>query len=356
MMSKDNKIKKNLLWIVMVFCILEVVLVTCDVVSAFNHNILLYNRQQEQKINHIFSDSIENMKSGGGPFTEIIISNIKKDFPTSSSVYCFVAVNDQMIFIRDSSTTKELLKKNKISVKEYINVKDTLSAAPDNQVGWTEKVVLNEKTKYFVSMGETTYEDEVITIGICSKEEYIIKKSRVDVFLLHIGMYILLFIIAFISTTYFLLRRIKSNQIVIEELESEVANNRQLMEQLHEEVWKVTYLNSNNNLYGFFDKEVVENILSSLTVEQSMLTMKVFLRLNPGSKEVLINIAVLLEGISIFKSVSCLWNENEFLVVLLNVKEKEVELFEKYLRKQYQMKYKDQKIDEIIIDIEPIKR
>lgn len=355
MMSKENKIRKNLLWIVMAFCILEVILVICDVISAFNHNLSLYNRQQEQKIIHIFSDSIERVENREASLTDIMISNIKREFPTSSSVYCFVAVNDQMIFIRDSNTTKELLKKNKISIEEYLNQKYTPPVTSDNQVGWTEKVVFNNKTKYFVSMGESSYEEGVITLGICSKEDYIIKKSRVDVFLLHIGMYILLFAIAFISTTYFLLRRIKSNQTEIGELENELANNRQLMEQLHEEVWKATNSNSSNTLYGFLGKEIVNDILSKLTEEQSMLTMKVFLRFDSASNEMLINIAFLLERISIFKSVSCLWNENEFLVVLLNVEEKDGELFEKYLRKQYLMKYKDQKFDDIRIHIEAVK-
>jgi hypothetical protein len=350
---KKNKNRKIFCQVI-VFCIILVALIGIELWSAINHNLLIYSSQQEQQIGVMFSSCLAIVRGheGEGSFKDTIISNIQDNFPTSSSVYCFVAVNDKMLFIKDQSSTRQLLNNCEMKVEQYLNQKGKPPVPLDSPAAKTVRTVL-ENAKYYVSMDSITYGDDVITLGICTKMNYIIKRDRFDILLLHLGTYIALCVIAFISSTYFLLNEIKSKNIKIQELETEVTNNRQLLDQLHEEVWEVTSSDISINLYGFFPKEVVEKVLLNLTLEQAKLTRKIYLRLNSSSKETFINIAALLERFYMIKNVSCFWNENEFLVLLLNASDKEAELFEKYIRRQYQIRYSSS-IDRVIFDIEPI--
>lgn len=353
MMIQTKNKYNNALYAVILFCIIEAVLMVGDIWSSINHNLLIYGSQQEQLISTMLSSYLLIDRDHEGSIKDTIISNIKEDFPTSSSVYCFVALNDKMIYIKDQSTTQELLNKNEISVERYLNQKGKKTVILDNPAKKTIQVVMDDNIKYYVSMDTISYRGDVITLGICTKVNYIIKKYSFDILVLHLGTYFALFVIGFISTAYFFYKRVKQDKLDIEELKNELSNNRLLMDKLNEEVWEVTSSEMSNNLYGFFPKGVVQNVLSNLTIEQSKLTLKIFIHINSPGKEIFINIAALLERFYIIKNISCFWNEEEFLVLLLNATNKDAVLFEKFVRRQYRTKY-NKNIDDVIFDIEPI--
>ncbi|ROR28727.1 hypothetical protein EDD66_104316 [Mobilisporobacter senegalensis] len=332
----DKFNNKKLMAGVVIFCSIIFFLILLNIEYCINQSMKVYSSLQEDKLVLMLSEAEIRTEWNHDTYQSNLSSIIKSDFATSASEYCFVAVEDELTFIKDNDTTEIALAKNNLKLKDFIKIENGSYPLDDSSIT-TLKARLSDKRSYLVSIGTYTYKNVNYRLGICSREGYVIEKYKMDIYRLHLFIYILLFCTAFISSIFYLLRKQKKDKDTIYRLEQETIHSRLLIDKLHEDINEAAKLKNRYPMHGYFTKQIVENILLNLSEEQMNKSVKLIIRINSLRPEVVTNTSVLLERIQVEEGVSCLWSKNEFIVLLLNAHRKEAERFIQVFRQNYEL-------------------
>ncbi len=172
-----------------------------------------------------------------------------------------------------------------------------------------------------------------------------------DILLQHLVLYLVLLSIAFITSVIYLNFRDKENIRIEAELNNKLIENRILIERLGDKIDNQNNSDITDRSGGFYTEEVIEQVISSLTEEQKEKSRKVTIKFSNNDLQLAVRYSVLLERMRVTKSIFCLREEDEILVVMLNTEEDGVNNFAKQFIMQYQNMFQsDVKDTKIIID------
>lgn len=334
--KKKNRPSKYLIIMSVVLSILCIGLLVFDVVQCRETNMAKICDEKESYL--------QSMVRSGDYDADSLITYIKEEYPTSASDYCFVADEGQLIFVRDDNMTKNL---KETDVRAYFGIKDQRMEKLTG--GAVYQVLLSGKDWYIICHNEET-DAGMLMVGICVSKEYLVAGRDFDVLLQHSFLYMALFSIAFIVSIIFLSHREKENALMEQKLTAQLTENRRLIERLGERLEAQSGMDYQRE-NGFCNKEVVAQVMGQLTPEQKERCYKVRITLENTEPQAYVRLSVLLERMKVNKSICCLWNEAEFLVILLNTDENGASNFIKQFLMEYQKMFRSD-LKDVAISIE----
>lgn len=328
---KNNyRTSKYIVAMSVVLSALCIILTVIDIYSCLRNNLVAYCNSMEMYLEAMIDDGGYRADSFGKPIEEGLIDFIKTDYPTSASTYCFVGVNGELKFVKDENSTSKLDDKY---IVDYFNI-DEDTQTVDTAYGYTVNPVVDGE-RWFVSMYDINTDDRIVTVGICTNENFVIEGGNFDIMFQHIMLYMILFSIAFVVSTIFLSHKEKQNVKMEEEITNQLVENRMLIDRLGEKI-ELQANNDYNRDSGFCTRKVVEQVMMKLSPEQKNNTMKIYIKLETKEPHLIVRFSVLLERMRVGKSVCCLWEDDEFLVLMLNTDEENANNFVKQFLLQYQ--------------------
>lgn len=323
---------------VTVFSLLWGALILYDINSYSSNLFLSYGQQQLEQTKQILATAQKLNTETGISIDKNLIELINENYQTSAGNYPLVAVNGNLLYVKDDSFTKDIVKDETVSLAKYLNEKtDTLigNTEEDN----TSIYKLEEGKPYLISLAHIEAGGNTYTVGIAASEKYIYQILDTKLLRIHILFYISVSACLFISVSFLLIRKLKHKDKQINYLETESANNRQVIDRLNEDIFKVSNINKNSLQYGFLSKEIVKEILNNLTFEQLNASISIKVDIDSLDSELIANVAALLCKLQVEKSISCMWGEREFKIILLNATMQEALQFLQLFHNRYQVYY-----------------
>ncbi len=334
--KKKNRPSKYLIIMSVALSILCIGLLVFDVVQCRETNLAQICSEKESYL--------QSMVRSGDYDADGLIAYIQEEYPTSASDYCFVAKDGQLVFVRDDNMTKNL---KETGVRAYFGIKDQRMESIKG--GAVYPAYFNGGEWYVICHNEET-DAEMLMVGICVNKEYLIAGGDFDVLLQHSFLYMALFSIAFIVSIIFLSHREKENALMEQKLTTQLTENRRLIERLGDRLEAQSGMDYQRE-NGFCNKEVVAKVMGQLTPEQKERCYKVRITLEKTEPQAYVRLSVLLERMKVNKSICCLWNEAEFLVILLNTDEDGASNFIKQFLLEYQKMFRSD-VKDVAISIE----
>ncbi len=328
--TKKNRPSKYLIIMSIVLSVLCMVLLVVDVLQCREANLVQSCQEKETYL--------EAMAYSGNYEAEKIIAYIKQEYPTSASDYCFVAVDEEILFMRDENFTKGLDEEN---VQAYLGISEHTPKVEECRSSYS---VLLGGTPWYVIMHEITVDDRTLLLGICSSETYLISESDFDILLQHSVLYMALFSVAFITSVFFLSHREKENELMEQQLTDQLVENRRLIERLGERLEAQSSMEY-RRVNGFCSKDIIVDIMERLTPEKREKSQKIEIKVNETNPQTMVRYSVLLERMKVSKSVCCLWEDDTFLVLLLNTDENGASNFIKQFLLEYQKMFQSDATD-----------
>lgn len=329
--TSQNRI---IIMLVTVLCLTFLALSTIDIIHNRERSLTIYSTLKEEEGTMLMRESTRLLEYSEKPLEEILITIIQDSYVTSASSYCFVAVDDRIIFLRDE-------RKTSLSLQQFLDLSSDKLEYLDYPAKNTIHTVLGDNQKYVISLFKAEQDGKTITLGICTRTDYIVKRYEADLLIQHILLYNLLLIIGFVTAMFYLMRQNKNQKDTIHQITDEMVRNRKLIEVLNEESDNQSNQKLNDKNSGFLTKNTVEEMLQILTREQKKKCTRIVIEIESWDVNTLVQFAIMLERIKIRKSVSCLWKDGEFLVILLNCNQIEVENYVKQLQNQYENEFQD---------------
>lgn len=323
--TKKNRPSKYLVVMSIVLSVLCMVLLVVDVIQCREANLIQSCKEKESYL--------EAMAYSGNYDPEGIIAYIEQEYPTSASDYCFVALDEEILFMRDENFTKSLTEEN---VQAYFGISKHTPKIDECKNSYS---VLLNGAPWYVIFREMTVDGQKLMLGICSSENYLISESDFDILMQHSVLYMALFSIAFIVSVFFLSHREKENAAMEQQLTEQLVENRRLIERLGERLEAQSSMDYRRE-NGFCSKDVVIGIMEKLTQEQREKSQKIEIKLNETKPQTVVKYSVLLERMKVNKSVCCLWDDETFLVLLLNTDENGASNFIKQFLLEYQKMFR----------------
>lgn len=344
---KKRRSSKNITVMSVVLSTICLVLSVVDVYGCVKNNLVSYSNTMESYLKMLITNGSYKANEVEGSIVDGIVVAIENEFPTSASFYCIVAVDDEIVFLRDKSVTSNT---HDVMFSEYLNL-ETDNSILVTDYGRSLISELDNGNKYLISKENIDTGNEVITIAICTDAEYMMKNGNFDILLQHLVLYLVLLSIAFITSVIYLNFRDKENIRIEAELNNKLIENRILIERLGDKIDNQNNSDITDRSGGFYTEEVIEQVISSLTEEQKEKSRKVTIKFSNNDLQLAVRYSVLLERMRVTKSIFCLREEDEILVVMLNTEEDGVNNFAKQFIMQYQNMFQsDVKDTKIIID------
>lgn len=311
-----------------VISLVFIVLMVVETMSCRQRNLCVYASYDEQLATGMLSMAAKNDKPA-----EYLVQSIKDSFDTSASKYCVVALNEDIIFQKDDTTTKRL---EDTGLAQFLNGRGDAKVL-DNPAQSTSEVTLADGKKYLVASASHNTDDGRITLVICSRKDYVVKKGEFDLLSLHVVLNIVLMSIAFVAIVFFMNVMNKKLSRKIEQMSVVAISDRKQIENLEEEKTLLQQSDINDKSSGFLARKTVETILQTLTYEQKAASSK--LKIKTYSESDRINMAIILDRINIKGYISCLWSEDTIFIVCLNQTEDNARRFFDTLVERYEREF-----------------
>lgn len=328
--TKKHRPSKYLIIMSIVLSVLCMVLLVFDVLQCREANLRRSCLEKETYL--------EAMAYSGNYAMEDIVEYIKQKYPTSASDYCFVAVDEEIVFMRDENFTKSLTEEN---VQAYFGMSKHTPKVEGCKNSYSVRI---GGAPWYVIFHEENVDGQELLLGMCISENYLISESDFDILLQHSVLYMALFSIAFVVSVFFLSHREKENAQMEEQLTRQLVENRRLIERLGERLEAqagMDYQREN----GFCSREVVVQVMENLTPQQRDKSRKIEIRMKETQPQAIVKYSVLLERMKVNKSVCCLWDDDTFLVILLNTDENGASNFIKQFLLEYQKMFQSDATD-----------
>ena len=334
--KKKQRPSKYLIIMSVMLSVLCIGLMVFDVMSCRETNVINRCREKEQYL--------EAMAYSGNYDVESIISYIEQTYATSASDYCFVAVDGNLVFVRDANYTKSL---EETAFKQHFDITGRTGKIEGCRNGYE---IVQDGAMWQLICYDIELPEQLLTIGICVRNDFVISEGDFDILLQHSVLYMVLFAIAFIVSVVFLSNREKENQRMEEKLTDQLVENRRLIERLGERLEAQSGMDFQRE-NGFCSREVIAEIMAELTEEQKAKSSKIVIRMKEPDPQTIARYSVLLERMKANKCVCCLWEAHEFVVLLLNIDKNGANNFIKQFLLQYQKMYQSDARDiQISID------
>lgn len=328
--KKKQETSKYLVIMSVVLSVLFLGLMLYDTYGCMQHNLTIGCEEKEAYLKILVENGNDQDELSEKSPEEKMIDMIEGEYPTSASDYCFVAVDGELVFLRDRDFTGKLKERD---METYFGLTDETPRI-DTAYDYTAVVTMNG-SNWYVSRYDISVDEKIVTVGICVNQNYMMASGNFDVLIQHVILYMILFSVAFIVSVIFLSHREKENIAMEQKLTEQLAENRRLIERLGERIEAqsdMEYQREN----GFCTKRVVEQVLERLSDEQKKKSRKVTIRMESAEPHLIVRYSVLLERMKVSKSICCLWEDQEFLVVLLNTDEAGARNYVKQFLLQYQ--------------------
>lgn len=327
---KKHRPSKYLIIMSIILSVLCMVLLVFDVIQCREANLRQSCLEKEKYL--------RAMAYSGNYDPERIVEYIKQEYSTSASDYCFVAIDEEIVFMRDENFTKSLTEEN---VQAYFGISKHTPKVEESKNSYS---VLLNGVPWYVIFHEETVDGRKLLLGICVSENYLISESDFDILLQHSVLYMALFSVAFIVSVFFLSHREKENAQMEEQLTGQLVENRRLIERLGERLEAQSGMDYQRE-NGFCSREVVARIMEKLTPQQRAKSHKIEIRMKETNPHAIVKYSVLLERMKVNKSVCCLWDDETFLVILLNTDESGASNFIKQFLLEYQKMFQSDATD-----------
>jgi hypothetical protein len=323
----NNKRKKRILIIAFsnILCFILILLIFYVFQTAIQKNISIYQENQNLLAASFLNSAVSQASINDSDITVNLITAIKSDFPTSSSVYCIVTKNNQIAFYKDDNTTSTVINE---SIDNYLQ----------------NNISLRDNNRYLLSKSEIQYHNDSYSLTICTKEIYYLKKIKLlEIRLYCMGFFFLfgaMMIVILIYNLYKLSAEEKNNTI----LKKEIRKNRQLIELLENDKNK-HYVNSEKE-FSFYNRSIIEEVIVGMTKEELKKCIQIDIIVENSKMEHFIFITAILGRIKGDNSIASYWEKNQFKILLLNSNKKEATDFVNLFINKYKSE-SEEKVEEL---------
>ncbi len=344
---KKKKNNKSITIMSIILSLICLVLSLIDVYSCIKSNLVSYSNSMESYLEVLITNGSYRADEMKSTVVEGIEDSVEREFPTSASVYCVIAIDDEVVFLRDKSVTSGI---HDLVIDEYLNVGDSNISLETTR----RKSVISEFSngnRYLISKETISTGNEKITVAICTDLEYMIKSENFDILIQHLVLYLVLLSIAFVTSVIYLNFKDRENIRIEEELNKKLIENRILIERLGDKIDSQNNSDVTERNGSFYTEEVVEEVISALTEEQKEKSRKIVIRFSDNNMQLAVRYSVLLERMRVNNSIFCLKDDNEITVIMLNTDEEGVNNFARQFVVQYQNMFQSDIVDtKIVID------
>ena len=329
----QNKERNNRFVIFVSAVVLGIVfllLLILDINNTIDKSLGVYNDNQKTLANVLMKTSVVQAQNDSSELKDKIIASINDDFPTSSSTYCILAKNDDIIFLKDDNTSSTLMDEK---LSDYFDGNNI--ASRDNQ-------------KYIISTSETQYSGNDYTFVICTRQNYIIKQINFNELRLHCLGYFVIYGVILLIIIILLFYKSRSDQTRKKTLSEEAKYNRMIIEKLGNDKNK-NYVNSDREgVYSFYSRSIVDEVIVCMSEEEKKNCIEIDIIIENLKIEHFILITAILGRIKEGNSLACYWEENQFKVLLLDSDKKDVQEFIDIFMSKYRTD-SEEKVEELKI-------
>lgn len=331
-MKKSKKRKKNRIWLIISvgLSMIFFLLMYEEVQTCIDRYLSQYTETMEAYLETLVENGRYVAEQTETDLADGVIAAIEEQFPTSSKCFCFVGRENEILFLRDRKRTDEVVD---VTLETYLG--ETVSGIRRMFRVGTTKNEFRDGESYRVSRVDLETEKGILTVGICTQEKYLLTAGNFNLLQRHLLLYVVLFALAYVISTVFFLSGFKERDVKAESLENQLSNEIITVERLSNKLESIEHSDVMGGEGCFYSRGIVERMLSDMTPEQRNRSRKIIVYLNTSEQAVAVRFAVLIErmlkGIGVF----CLWDKNEYQIVVLNMNNEAVENFAKQLVIQY---------------------
>ncbi len=334
MLNSNRKKRIFLIVICNISCLILILLIFYLFQIAIQKNISIYQDNQKLLTSSLLKNAASQANNDNNDIIDILTSQIKEDFPTSSSVYCIITKNNKIAFYKDENTTSILMDE---SIDDYLQ----------------DNISLRDHHRYLLSKSELQYNDDTYSLIICTKESYYLKKIKlVEIRLYCMGFFFLygaLLIVLLIVNLYKLNEKEKNDTI----FKNEIRKNRQLIELLENDR-KKHYVNSEKE-FSFYNRSIIEEVIARMTEDEINKCIQIDIIVENPKMEHFIFITAILGRIKGDNSIASYWDKNRFKILLLNSNKKEAMEFMNLFINKYKSE-SEERVEELKVIASKVKR
>lgn len=331
-MKKTKKKKNNRVWLVISvgLSVAFFLLMLDEVETCKDRYLSQYTKTMESYLETLIENGRYVAMQSETELTDGVITAIEEQFPTSSKCFCFVGKENEILFLRDREKTEEV---SKVTLETYLG--ESVSGIRRMFRVGTTRNEFRDGECYWVSRLDLEEESGIVTVGICTQEQYLLTTGNFNLLQRHLLLYVGLFAVAYVICTIFLLSGIKERDEKAESLKVQLSNEIMTVERLSQKLESREHSDVMGGEGCFYSRNIVERMLSELTEEQRGRCRKIIVHLNTSEQAVAVRFAVLMERMLKGMGVFCLWEDNEYQIVVLNMENEAVENLAKQLVIQY---------------------
>ncbi len=301
MLNTKNKNRILTIAIANISCFALILLIFYVFEIAIQRNISVY-QENRTLLASSYLDNAATQASEDGDITSKLVSYIKSDYPTSSSTYCIITRNDQIIFYKDDNTTSTVMNE---PIEDYLR----------------DNISLRDNESYLLSKAEITQNTDKYSLLLCTKESYYLKKIKLPEIRLYCMGFLFLYGAMMIVLLIFNLYKLNTEERNNTGLRNEIRKNRQLIELLENDKNK-HYVNSEKE-FSFYNRSIIEEVISRMTKDEIKKGIQIDIFVENPKMEHFIFITAILGRIKGDNSIASYWEKNQFKILLLNSNKKE---------------------------------
>lgn len=262
-------------------------------------------------------------------YSEVLLQVIAEKIETDSRHFCVVSKDGTLLLVRDKRMTLEYSDK---SASEFFGDPESTVSA---EVGVTEGRFADGET-YVYAVKTTETAEGTITVAVCTQKKYIWEQVDFDILNQRMIVYLGLTALAYVASVTWLAMSCGKLKQQMEEQSEQLTKNRVLIDKLVNKLdarMSGALVDEDGGLYS---KEIVEQVIGTMTPEQKKRSYCLQIEMQESSPDLLVRLSVVLDRLLTGGSICCLWEENQFRAVLMNVEEEVAITLSKQLIMQYQ--------------------
>lgn len=260
-------------------------------------------------------------------YSEMLLQVIEEKIETDSRHFCVVGKDGTLLLVRDKRMTLEYSDK---SASEFLG-----NPAVSTGAGVTEGRFSDGET-YVYAVKTTETAEGTITVAVCTQKKYIWEQVDFDILNQRMIVYLGLTALAYVASVTWLAMSCGKLKQQKEEQNEQLMKNRVLIDKLVNKLdarMSGALVDEDGGLYS---REIVEQVMGTMTPEQKKRSYCLMIEMQENSPDLLVRLSVVLDRLLTGGSICCLWEENQFRAVLMNVEEEVAITLSKQLIMQYQ--------------------
>lgn len=302
--------------------------------------------EQESYLSLMRYQMERNKEDNDEAWLKHLIHLFEKEYNTGSRNLGYVEKDDEIIFYHDASGTRSY---------QGEAITSLFSGNKKRVSDQSHLVSVKELGKSLVSQETIKHHGSVYNIGIIAQQDYLLSQVYLQPFKRHMLLYIGIGAVTIITFVYQITRKLKKKDEELAGWEITQKDNRKRIDRLLEDLKSAQGQHIEENIYGFLKKDSMEQLIKQLSDEQRKRSIMLVIHLNSDDKQAYLSTAAMLERMEVLKCVSCLWDEHNFICVLLNGNDQHAASFIRYFSLGYTSDM-GRNLDELDIRVEHMRR